>query len=332
MLKRLAIVLLALPLFACDFDDVPDFLPDNGVTTDYRQEMRDLVIEISRYAKRRDRDFIIVPQDALPLVTSSGQASGTPETAYLNALDGIAQQGVFFGLNTAVDQPTPAAQSDNLQQLLNIARDDGDLVALVTDFASSEANIDESIRLNQEADYLGFAAPQRLLNTIPSHPTVLPGENRADIEDLTFARNFLQLINPSSFASPQAFVDAVADTDYDVVILDFFFNGEPYSQEQLQQMRLKRDGGERLLLAYMSIGQAQSDLFYWEDFWLTNPPIWLDEQVAESATNYHVRYWLEPWQEILFGGEGAYLDRIIDAGYDGAYLDNVDEFEFFEAQ
>lgn len=30
------------------------------------------------------------------------------------------------------------------------------------------------------------------------------------------------------------------------------------------------------------------------------------------------------------GGEGAYLDRIMEAGFDGVYLDIVDAFEYYE--
>src|SRR5262245_37216271 len=33
------------------------------------------------------------------------------------------------------------------------------------------------------------------------------------------------------------------------------------------------------------------------------------------------------WQDIIFKGPDSYLDRIIKAGFDGAYLDKVDEYE-----
>jgi cysteinyl-tRNA synthetase len=40
-----------------------------------------------------------------------------------------------------------------------------------------------------------------------------------------------------------------------------------------------------------------------------------------------VRYWDPEWQSLLFGNRKAYLDRILDAGFDGVYLDGVDAFE-----
>ena len=36
------------------------------------------------------------------------------------------------------------------------------------------------------------------------------------------------------------------------------------------------------------------------------------------------------WQEIIVTGENSYLDRIIEAGFDGVWLDKVDEYEFYE--
>jgi cysteinyl-tRNA synthetase len=46
-----------------------------------------------------------------------------------------------------------------------------------------------------------------------------------------------------------------------------------------------------------------------------------------------VRYWEAGWRAVLLGGDPAigagYLDRIVDQGFDGIYLDIVDAFEFF---
>jgi len=43
-----------------------------------------------------------------------------------------------------------------------------------------------------------------------------------------------------------------------------------------------------------------------------------------------VKYWDKEWQQIIYGTPGAYLDRILKAGFDGVYLDLVDAFEYFE--
>lgn len=328
LIQRAAVWFLPLLLLACDLDDVPSFVPESSVTN-YRLEMRELVQDISRYARSRNRDFIIVPQNGVELVTATGRVTGAVETEYLAALDGIAQQGVFFGLET-VDQPSSVTESTRLRGFLDIARDEGGVTVFSTDFAVSERNVDESILLNEEAGYLGFAAPRAELDTIPDYPAVIPNSNRADIEDLGFSRNFLHLTNPQLFSTAQELVDAVVETDYDVVIIDFFFIGVPFTAEQIRQLRFKANGGRRLLLAYLSVGQAESDRFYWQSFWPGNPPNWLLDEVSDSPGNYHIRYWLQPWRDILFGESGDYVDRVIDAGFDGVYMDHIDEFEYFE--
>jgi len=37
-------------------------------------------------------------------------------------------------------------------------------------------------------------------------------------------------------------------------------------------------------------------------------------------------------QAIIFGTESAYLDQILNSGFDGVYLDIIDAFEYFEEQ
>ncbi|MGQ9708740.1 MAG: hypothetical protein ACUVUR_07715 [bacterium] len=45
-----------------------------------------------------------------------------------------------------------------------------------------------------------------------------------------------------------------------------------------------------------------------------------------------LRYWEKGWQSIIYGNDSSYLKKILDAGFDGVYLDVVDAFEYFESQ
>ena len=38
------------------------------------------------------------------------------------------------------------------------------------------------------------------------------------------------------------------------------------------------------------------------------------------------------WQKIIMGNDGLYQKKILDAGFDGAYLDIIDVFEYFEKE
>ncbi|WP_237056704.1 endo alpha-1,4 polygalactosaminidase [Microbulbifer sediminum] len=328
MRKWLVLLLVPLLLIACDFDDLPAFSFQTE-NRNYRIDMRNLVRDISAYARDIEEEFIIVPQGGTELITSDGRSTGTIQGGYLDAVNGLGVQGLFFGGRT-VDQPTPVIETERLRTLLDLAVASGSIPILVTDFATSQRNIDEAYRLTEDAGYTGFVAPSRQLDTIPDYPTVIPGFNRRDIDTLAQARNFLHLTSPRLYSTRQEFIDALAATGYDLLILDFFFNGQPFTTAQLQQLQLKPDGGRRILLAYLSIGQAESDRFYWQNSWPTNPPSWLGEQVTGIPGNYQVRYWEEGWRDILFGSADNYLDQILDSAFDGIYLDHVDEFKYFE--
>jgi cysteinyl-tRNA synthetase len=85
-----------------------------------------------------------------------------------------------------------------------------------------------------------------------------------------------------------------------------------------------------LVIAYLSIGEAEDYRYYWKPVWKTNPPSWLKAEDPNWEGNYVVAYWEKDWQNIIFGNSNAYLDKIIKDGFDGAYLDIIDAFEYFE--
>jgi cysteinyl-tRNA synthetase, unknown class len=117
---------------------------------------------------------------------------------------------------------------------------------------------------------------------------------------------------------------------YDLIVIDYGFdrrNATAFPREVVNLMRSKPDGKKRLLFAYLSVGEAESYRYYWQDNWLTARPEWLEPENPDWPGNYLVQYWNPQWQEILFGNPNAYLDRILAAGFDGVYLDGADKFE-----
>jgi cysteinyl-tRNA synthetase len=119
-------------------------------------------------------------------------------------------------------------------------------------------------------------------------------------------------------------------SSYDLVVVDYGFdrrNATAFPREVVNLMRTRPDGRQRLVLAYFSIGEAEDYRYYWQDSWLKNRPEWLEPENPDWPGNYLVQYWHAEWQALLFGSPNAYLDRIIDAGFDGVYLDGADKFE-----
>ena len=156
-------------------------------------------------------------------------------------------------------------------------------------------------------------------------------ENAQDIVRLSDAQNFLYLLNCERFSSKAAFLDAVSATNYDLLILDLFFEDDmAFTAEEVEQLKRKANGGKRLVICYMSIGEAEDYRYYWQSEWKRDKPAWLARENPEWRGNYKVRYWDPAWQEIICGAGDSYLNRILAAGFDGVYLDVVDAFEYFE--
>jgi cysteinyl-tRNA synthetase, unknown class len=116
---------------------------------------------------------------------------------------------------------------------------------------------------------------------------------------------------------------AIARTSYDLVVIDYASDEGPFSKTQIDQMKRKPDGSRRLVISYMSIGEAENYRPYWNKAWKSQPPTWLGKENLEWRGNYGVRFWEDEWQAIIFD----YADKIVAAGFDGVYLDKVDEFE-----
>ncbi len=125
---------------------------------------------------------------------------------------------------------------------------------------------------------------------------------------------------------------AVKETDYDIVIIDLFYEDAVLSASEVASLKTKANGGSHLMIAYMSIGEAEDYRYYWQREWETDPPSWLEEENPEWPANYRVQYWNKDWQNIIYGKDDSYLKKILDVGFDGVYLDIVDAFEYFEDQ
>ncbi len=124
----------------------------------------------------------------------------------------------------------------------------------------------------------------------------------------------------------------VAASGFDLVVIDYSQDGSggrAFDRSDLAAMQRKPDGGRRLVLAYLSIGEAETYRYYWKDAWKREKPAWLDDENPDWAGNIKVRYWDPEWQDIIYGSHDAYLDRIMGAGFDGVYLDLIDAFEHY---
>ena len=301
-----------------------------NILNNYKVEMRKFVQNISIYAKSINPNFAIIPQNGANLVSSNGDDSGIPDITYINAIDGIGQEDLVYGYNND-DEITPNEDRIWLQTFLNMAKNNGSVKIMVTDYCSTHSKMDDSYSKNNANGYISFAADSRELNNIPDYPSPIYNENSDSIGSLQDAKNFLYLINPDElFQTSQEFVDAVSNTNYDYIIMDFFYDGQEYTQTQIEQLKHKANGGKRLLICYMSIGEAENYRYYWQQSWNSTPPSFIEKENPDWPGNFVVKYWDSEWQSIIYGNDNSYLKKILDADFDGVYLDIIDAFEYFE--
>lgn len=304
-----------------------------GEEREFRDDMRVFVQRISDHAHDTDADFIVIPQNGHAILTGNGSADGTPAADYIAAIDGVGREDLFYGYD-ADDEPTPAEDNEAMLAFMDLAEEQG-VEVLATDYCSTASYMDDSYTRNASHGFISFAADSRDLDTIPDYPPEPYEVHPGDVTTLADAKNFLYLLDPSAYTTKAGYLGAIDGTDYDLVIMDLFFedgdgNVAALNSDDLAPLKTKANGGSRLLICYMSIGEAEDYRFYWQDDWDRDPPEWIAAENPLWRGNYKVEYWDTDWQAIIFGSDSAYLDKILDAGFDGVYLDIIDAYEFFE--
>ncbi len=325
MKKIIFIQLILIFLVSCDDCDDCNGQSDN----DFRQEMREFVIGISEYAKSTNANFLIIPQNGVELVTIDSEEDSPIHSLYLNAIDGHGQEDLFYGYYND-DQITPTEDNLYLRGFLDKSKNEGNTI-IVTDYCATHSKMDASYNQNNTAGYISFAADQRELDNIPTYPDQIYEENDMEVSSLSDMTNFLYLINPENYNSKSDFIGAISATNYDLLIMDLFFKDDSeFTAAEINELKIKANGGKRLVVSYMSIGEAEDYRYYWQTSWGPNNPSWIDAENSEWEGNFKVKYWEEEWQAIIYGEQDSYLQKIIDAGFDGVYLDLIEAYEYYE--
>lgn len=325
-MRLFASILIVLLLLSCDNNDSGTDNGGSGNERDYKEDMRNFVIGISQKAKAANPGFAVIPQNGIELITLDGQSESAIHTAYLDAIDGHGQEDFLYGYDND-DDATAASVTSYLKSFLDKSKLAGNSI-FITDYCWSPSKVSNSYFANNAMGYISYAAPERALSVIPSSEPY--SANSADVASLAEAKNFIFFINPDNFTTKVDFITAVTATNYDMVIIDLFLNNEQFTAAEVDQMRNKANGGKRLVICYMSIGEAEDYRYYWQHSWNGNKPIWIAGENPDWPGNYKVQYWDNDWQGIIYKNSDSYLAKITSAGFDGIYLDIIDAFEYFE--
>lgn len=89
------------------------------------------------------------------------------------------------------------------------------------------------------------------------------------------------------------------------------------------KLKTKANGGKRAVLAYISVGEAES----YRGYMKKGSKRWLTDKGQGWSGNKMVKYWDPEWKDIV----KTRVKAAIDAGYDGVYLDRIDTYERMKA-
>ncbi|HHO56058.1 MAG TPA: hypothetical protein ENK21_06685 [Trueperaceae bacterium] len=121
---------------------------------------------------------------------------------------------------------------------------------------------------------------------------------------------------------------AILASDYDLVVIEPVFtekNNLDYDISKfVNALHNKKD---RLVVAYIDIGQAEEWRSYWQADWVLGNPEWIVATDPDGwEGNYPVAYWYKDWQDIFLNPKTGYLQKLLDAGFDGVYLDWIEAY------
>lgn len=121
----------------------------------------------------------------------------------------------------------------------------------------------------------------------------------------------------------------IHQSPFDLVVVEPQLESDPsktISRTMVKLMKTKpRSRNNRIVLAYLSIGEAESYRSYWKKDWKISPPSWLGKENQNWEGNFKVRYWDPEWQALIL----RQLEKLLVAGFDGIYLDIVDAWYYW---
>lgn len=280
-------------------------------------KMQNLVINISKYARNIDPDFIIVPQNGIELAYNNLDPAEGINQEYINAIDGFGVEELFYN---GTYQPD-GERIPMLQELKNSGK------VLVSEYINEDSEIENALSLNQAE---GFVCFPRVNNNYDYmyFPPVIPFSNADSITELSQVKNYLYLISTDNFPTKNSMLEAIAETNFDLIIIDLYYENFQLSRFEVDALKKKANGGTRLVIAYMNVGSAENYRYYWQDDWKLHNPNWLKRRYEGYDDEYWVKFWRSEWQEIIYGNPNSYTSRILESNFDGAYLDNVEAYYF----
>lgn len=278
-------------------------------------KMQNFIVEIAQYARNENPNFIIIPQNGPKLLYNNGNEDEGVNNGFISHVNAFGMEELFYN---------GGEESDMYRY--NLVKNAG-IKVLVADYHTDNSTLSNSYSKSDAENWIAF--PRSTENYDYKYiPTTIHNENSDNITNLNQAKNYLYLISTDNYSNKASFLAAIQATNYDAIIIDAFFGENLLTASEINSLKVKANGGQRLVIAYMNIGAAEKYRYYWQSDWRKGKPNWLKRKYDGYDDEIWVEFWKQEWKDIIYGNNESYTKKLIDAQFDGAYLDNVEAFYF----
>ena len=293
----------------------------------YKLKMMEIVQEIKGTAVSVNPDFGLILNGGVNIYVPDEymQDGEAKVNNFLQSVDGVLLEGLNFGYEFKDDKKTPDKVRKDIFGRLALPMKAG-VPILNIDYCKNLRNRSMATLMARQDNVVNFSS-DRELTSIPV-AELYPN----DVNSLADVNNFIAVFNPQKHEVKGMYLSALQRSNYDLLIIDAFYHGELLTVEDITKLKVKPNGKRRLVYSYLSVGEAEDYRYYWKKEYKNNPPVWLEEANEDWEGNYKVEYWHPEWKTILYKDKDSYLNKLLACGYDGAFLDVIDSFYYFEAK
>lgn len=306
----------------------------------YRDWMRNIVEDLSIYARKRDPNFTLITFGGFDLLHwsqreweladikkpaveqtlgDSATPVGYPMRRYMQNVNGVILDGFFCAPLRVPEKDVATARGDNIK-MLSIDHCATPQQVAPAFIAAAQSGVVAHV----DAD---FDMPfKKQFGVIPRMRPV--PENSGNVENLAQARNMLVNLNSRPYASRAEWLAALAKTNHDILVLDGFYDGnKALTKDEVRSLKYKALGSRRQVYAWLDIGHAADDKYYWMREWKVGNPSWIVGFNRTQEGTYYVEFWNPAWKAII----GKTFAGLMDLGYDGIVLAGVESYRRWEA-
>lgn len=116
----------------------------------------------------------------------------------------------------------------------------------------------------------------------------------------------------------------IKKSEYDLIVTDSDdHNGNAFTRDVVEDMKMSPSGKKKILISYISLGEAENYRSYWQKSWNKTRPVWLGKENPDWPGNFSVKQW---WNPIWWKVTKEILDKVMSAGFDGVYIDKIDVY------